>query len=360
MKNSNKIIRLLAIVAVIQIALIIVTHINGNHLADHTVSANMLAFDKSQVNHLVIKDKDGSQVQLHKKDGKWFTQADFPANNSKVNDLLNKLLDLKHGIPIATSDSAQQRFKVSNSNFERLISLQHDDKKLATLYLGSGAGARQTHARSDSQSAVYTVTLGLYDASTKVEDWQNKKLLKLEASKISEVKLADLRLIPDKASQKANRTTIWKADNLPAGKMLNQKAINDSLNKLAGLSFGRVLGKQNKPEYGIDKPALSLDISYDGKTRKYQFAKLKDKEDYVLKVSDREEYFWIPSYTAKPLVDAITKEKWLMDEVKPDTATDKETVKSSQTTIETDHVATNKQAETTTTSAPSSSENSEN
>ncbi len=323
MKNTNKLIRLLAIAAVVQFIFIIFTHIGGNTLADHTMSEKILTFDQSKVDKLSIKDKDGQQVELIKKADQWLTQSNFPAINSKVKQLLDKLAGLKHGIPVATSSAALKRFKVADNDFERLITLQQGDKKLASLYLGSGAGARQSHARSDQQSAVYTVELGVYDASAKVEDWQDKNLLQLSKKDVSEINLAGIRFSADASTQKKDSMTVWKAEPLPAGKIVNQKAINDSLNAIATLRFGKVLGKEKKAEYGFDKPALSFNLTHNGKKREYQFAKLKDKDDYALKVTDRDEYLWVPSYTAKSLVEGISKDKWLMEEVKPEPKAEK-------------------------------------
>ncbi len=323
MKNTNKLIRLLAIAAVVQFIFIIFTHIGGNTLADHTMSEKILTFDQSKVDKLSIKDKDGQQVELIKKADQWLTQSNFPAINSKVKQLLDKLAGLKHGIPVATSSAALKRFKVADNDFERLITLQQGDKKLASLYLGSGAGARQSHARSDQQSAVYTVELGVYDASAKVEDWQDKNLLQLSKKDVSEINLAGIRFSADASTQKKDSMTVWKAEPLPAGKIVNQKAINDSLNAIATLRFGKVLGKEKKAEYGFDKPALSFNLTHNGKKREYQFAKLKDKDDYALKVTDRDEYLWVPSYTAKSLVEGISKDKWLMEEAKTEPKAEK-------------------------------------
>ncbi len=342
MKNTNKFIRLLAIAAIIQLVFIVFTHIGGNTLADHTISEKILAFDQSKVDKLTIKDKDGKQVELSKKANQWLTKANFPVMSSKVKQLLDKLAQLKHGIPVATSDAALKRFKVADNDFERLITLQQGDKKLASLYLGSGAGARQSHARSDKQSAVYTVELGVYDASANVEDWQDKNLLQLGKNDISEIELAGIHFTPDTSTQKKDSITIWKAKPLPAGKIVNQKAINDSLNSIASLRFGKVLGKEKKAGYGFDNPALSFSLTHNGKKRKYQFAKLKDKDDYALKVTDRDEYLWVPSYTAKSLVEGISKDKWLMEETKSEPVattpekkqTDKAVEMQNTTTIE--------------------------
>ncbi|HHL18452.1 MAG TPA: DUF4340 domain-containing protein [Thiothrix sp.] len=334
MKNINKMIYLLAAAAIAQFIFVIISHMGGSTLNSHSNHQTVLAFDKAHVDHLLIeqhaqddksdksdKDADAMAVRLKKKDGKWFTQAGIPVTENKVEHLLEKLAGLKQDLPVATSSSALKRFKVADNDYERLITLKNGDKKLAALYLGRGAGARQTHVRSDTQSAVYTVELGVYDVPVNSEDWQDKNLLKLSTHEVSELKLADITFKPEKTPEQTRGTenssmTIWKTSNLPVDKMINQKAINDNLSKLASLSFSKILGKEKKTEYGLDKPALIVSLTHKGQSREYQFAKLNDKEDYVLKVSDMEEYFQISSYTAKPLVEGISKAKWFMDKPK--------------------------------------------
>jgi hypothetical protein len=167
--------------------------------------------------------------------------------------------------------------------------------------------------------------MGVYDAPAKAEDWQDKSLLKLSEKEVSEVTFSGMTFKPETTGDKPSMT-MWKTDALPANKIVNQKAINESIKKLASLSFskvlGKVLGKEKQSEYGLDKPVLHLSLKHKGKARDYQFGKLKDKDDYVLKVSDRDEYFQIASYTGKPLVEGISKDKWLLD--KPESAKVKE------------------------------------
>lgn len=331
MKNG---IRILTGLALAQVILLALTHLGGNSLAQHTADKSMLSFDKAEVDQVTIKGTNGFgdkakpiTLKLHKQDGKWLTSDNFPVAPGKLDSLLDKLTTLKHGLPVTTSTAALKRFKVAGDDFERQIQLQHGDKTLATLYIGSGAGARQSHARSSADTAVYTINLASYNAPLKDEDWQDHGLLKLDSKQISQVTLDKLNFKPDPDTAKKGDLVIWQATHLPEGKMVNQKAINDSLKSLASLSFSKVLGKDKKTEYGLDKPALTLKVIHQGKPRQYTFGKLKagkdqksNNNDYVLKVSDRDEYFQVASYTVMPLLEGISKDKWLLDKVPETTA----------------------------------------
>jgi len=79
-----------------------------------------------------------------------------------------------------------------------------------------------------------------------------------------------------------------------------------------------VFSKNFSFTHRLEKPILSLTLKQKNAERHYQIGKQKDQDSYVLKVSDREEYFQLPTYTVKPLLENITQEKWLMDKPQPE------------------------------------------
>jgi len=328
----NKTIRLLAILAVVQTGLVLATHIGGHSLAAGHAQQNLLAFDSQAVDTVSIqgeKDQPGDSVTISKKDGQWQLPDGFPADADKLTQLLDKLGDLKHGLPVATTAPALARFKVDDTGYERLISLQQGGKTLARLYLGKGAGARQSYARDGGDNAVYSVALGSYDVPATVDDWRDKRLLQLDETGISSLELDGIRLQRDEADDAKDSTaTTWEADTLPEGKQLDQQVVNDLLAKLSGLRFDKVLGKKDKSAYGLDKPEQVISLVHDGKNREYRFGKFKG--DYVLKVPERAEYFLIANYNAEPLLKDSSRDKLLVNKsdalAAPDVSTPGETL----------------------------------
>jgi hypothetical protein len=274
----------------------------------------LLSFDKEQVDTLIIQGGKKAKVTLNKKEGKWQAEDGFPANQEKVKSLIGKMHEMKHGLPVASSDAAIKRFKVANDQYERYITLQKGGQKLAALYLGNGAGARQTYVRSDEDVAVYTGSIGVYDAPDTLDNWQDKSILQLNKEDVSRIKLEDKVFQRVENKDKQSKTMQWQSADLPEGKQLDQKAINDGLSSLANLMFTKVLGKESKSEYGIDKPVLTLHLIFKKGEREYLLGQLKDKDDYVLKVSDRPEYFQLDSHVAKSIIDS--SKRWLTDKVK--------------------------------------------
>lgn len=310
----DKILRILGIVAAAQLVLVLVIQLGGSStLAVQKSDQPLLNFNTSDVDTLVIKNAEQQKIQLRKKEGQWQTTDGFRADQNKVTQLIEKLSGLKTALPVATSDTALKRFKVDNSKFERHIVLQKGDQTLAALYLGNGAGARQSYARKDKDTAVYAFNLASYDFPTEPDAWQDKTVLQVNKQEVTAVTLAGFTLERDNLAGKEDTLISWKAEQLAVGKMVNQKAVNEALLPLFSLRFEKVLGKQVKPKYGLDKPVLSLSLTLKNGKQDYQFGKIKDEDNYVLKISNRAEYFQIPAFTVKPLVEKINQDKWLMD-----------------------------------------------
>jgi hypothetical protein len=310
----DKLIRILAGLAIVQLVFVVFTNMGGHSLAGQAPNQPLLSFDKEQVDTLIIQGGKKAKVTLNKKEGKWQTEEGFPANQEKVESLIGKMHEMKHGLPVASSDAAIKRFKVANDQYERYITLQKGDQKLAALYMGTGAGVRQTHVRNDKDVAVYTGSMGIYDAPDTLENWQDKTILQFNKEEISRIKLEDKVFQRIENKDKQSKTMQWQSADLPKGKRLNQKAINDGLSSLANLMFNKVLGKESKSEYGTDKPVLKLHLMLKKGGREYLLGQLKDKDDYVLKVSDRPEYFQLDSHVAKSIVDS--SKRWLTDKAK--------------------------------------------
>lgn len=321
----EKHIRLLAALLGVQVLLALAFWIGGTTLSAKTSDTPLLALEGKTVERLTIEDSEQAKVMLAKIDGAWRLpeQGDFPADRDKIERLLTRLKELKQGPPVAKTVGAQERFKVSDENFERRISLASASDTLATLYLGTSPAMRQTHAREAGGKTIHAVELATYDVPVKPDDWEDKAVLQIPKDEIAAIEVNGLRLerAPDTGDRKANdendnkttkpSATAWQlvgeSKHAP-----NSEAAEKLAGLLAQLRIGAVLGKKEQTRYGLKTPRLTLSVvRKDGPTAAYRIGKMKDKEDYVLKVSTRSEYFRLPSYTAEPLIEAAKRETLL-------------------------------------------------
>jgi hypothetical protein len=333
-------IQILVVLFIAQVALAIAMNYQGSSSAAPGASAMLITAKRDKIDHIAISDSDGKNVTLAKSKEGWVLpdKGNFPADGSKVDDLIGKLVKLKEGLPIATTDGSLKRFKLTDKNFERKIVLSNGKDKLATVYLGTSQGAHEVHARRDDQNEVYAVTMGAYQAPGNPDDWIDATLLQMPAGDVAELDVDGLKVkavepAPAKAkddksadksgdkasdaSKKADNKTVktdWQLVDAKPGETLDPKAATKLAAMMARLRITSVLGTDTKPDYGMDKPVLDLSLMREGKgMTEYKIGKMPGKDgDYVLKLSSRPEYFRIPAYTGNQLVKAADRKALLV------------------------------------------------
>lgn len=314
-------IRLLALLLGAQLLLAVGLHFTGPDLAAGTAQTPLLTFDRERVDRVLVEGTDQTQVTLAKRDGAWTLPEleGFPADATRVAQLLARLAELQGGLPVATSTAAQPRFRVDDADFERRVTLFAGDDKLATLYLGSSPGMGQIHARADGSDRIQVVELAAFDIPAQIDDWIDRMLVQIPREEIAAIAIGDLRLerAPQAAAaaegaapaEQQPEAPRWQATGLNADEQLDPAAADALADKFAELSIGAVLGRDAKPEYGLAKPVLTLAVTRrGGDSLTYAIGKAADGQNYTLKVSNRAEYFRLPSYTAEQLLKAAARD----------------------------------------------------
>ena len=292
-------------------------------------AAPLVAVAKDQVNRIVLDGPEHAKVVLVKEGGTW-TLPDlgmFPADANRVNTVLEKIISSKTSPPVATSAGAKARFKVDDETFERRITLAENDKTLATLYVGSSPGLRRSYVRAGGNDAIFALELAAYDVPVQLADWEDKTVLHLAKHDITALEIAGLRIEqavqpassppsmqPDNQPHPAVSALAWTVTGLEAGRHLELKA--DAVDKLAqllaNLTFDKVLGRDLNQEYGLEKPLLTITVTRKtGDAITYLLGKNPKNDDYTLKVSNRQEYFRLPSYRATALLEAADRKQLL-------------------------------------------------
>lgn len=335
----EKTIRLLAVVLGVQLLLALGLSFTAPRLSAPAAETPLLGFDAGKVDRLVIEGPEAAKVTLTKSDGGWHLPdaADFPADRDRIEQLLKRLSELRGATPVATTPGAQQRFRVGDADFERRISLHAGDKALATLYLGTAPSLHQINARAATSEAIFAVALGAHEFPVKSDDWIDHAVLRVPRDEIVAIDVAGLHLerVPDPApAADANATTAaknptdgvatdagtgtiegaaprthWQASGLAAGESLNAAAADSLADKLAELRISALLGTEEKSEYGLDAPVLSLQVTRkDSAPVEYRLGKAPQKDEYTLKVSNRAQYLRLPTYSAEQLLKASTRQ----------------------------------------------------
>lgn len=304
--------------ALLQIGLTVATHRNGQDGDTKIAKGSLLSIQGATINGLLLENDKGQQLRMDKVGEQWLLPAsdNFPADNTRIQALLDKLITLQRGWPEATTAEAASRFKVANNGFAHKLTLLQDGKPAHTIYFGTSPGLRKLYLRVDKEVEIHSLTLTAQDLDTEAEHWIDSGLLHLKADRILRVRLPEVTL---------ERTS----DGLqPVGLQENEEPIKERVDALVSqltqLTIANILGQEVKPEYGLDRPAFQYSIELDGgNTITYSFGKpaqLKkkvkeeDKENlppqqisedrFILKVSTQEEFLQVDGWQVEGLIKA--------------------------------------------------------
>jgi hypothetical protein len=273
----------------------------------------LLKLTASEVNELLLEDGEGRKLRLKKEKEKWILpeSGSFPADTVRVQGLIERLAGLQRGWPEATTTEAATRFKVAPERFERKLSLGKDGKSLGTVFFGASPGLRKIYLRVDGDVEIQTLALPQHELEVKADNWINTGILHLKPEQVTRVELPGLQL-------ERTQDGLQPADLKPEEELVKDR--RDLLVKrLAGLTVTALLGVENKPEYGLDNPALRYTVELDGGvTIDYLFgqppksAQGEGKEGLlpmaenssVLKVSNQEQLFRVDGWQLEEIKSA--------------------------------------------------------
>ncbi len=315
-------IRWLSVLLAIQVVLAIGLQISSSRLSAAPVAgAPLLSSSTDGADHLTIEGPDGAKVELVRRAGTWQLpqEADFPADEGKIKQLLTHMASVKTGAAVSKTHSSLQRFKVADDNFERRVTLAAGKKILARIYLGDSPSPRQVHLRRDGKDAVYDVDLGTWQFPADPADWEDKAILHVPQRSIQSIEVDGLTLTHAAPTATTAATVakpaatqhadVWQAKGLRKGEELDSTAATTLAQRLSSLDIGSVLGRENRSDYGLARPALQFAITRDdGHRIEYRLGRMSKGGDYVIKSSAHAEYFRIPAGTANELIDAARRD----------------------------------------------------
>ncbi|MEQ5834814.1 DUF4340 domain-containing protein [Marinobacter sp. NFXS9] len=354
-----KTVRILAVLLGVQVLLAFGLNMSHKDISDVSPDQPLLSTSLDNLDEMVIADGPDSSLTIKRKGDQWQLPSleGFPASSDQANQLVDALVAAKQGIPVATSPSAQSRFKVAKDDFKRRLVLRRDGQDVATVYLGSSPGTDQSYARLKGDSNIYRVKLAAYQAPVDSDSWLDKEILTTPIDKIAAVEVGDLKLTQttkkpaDKSdsdnTDKGKAPAPWHVDNLPAGKALDTRAAATLAGQLSGLRI-QSLADADAAKQALADPTLTIQLDKsDGKTVTYTFAKAESKPDsaddakakakpdktpkpesWFLSVSDQDRTFRITAALGQTLVKAASPDTLLVAAKDDKPAADKATTSS--------------------------------
>ncbi len=263
-------------------------------------SEPLMSFESAQLDKLIISDGN-SEVVLSKNGEQWrISDKGLPVADEKLDQLLEKLKNLKSTWPVAMTSSSHERFEVTDNKVRRKIALYQGDKPLATLYVGTSPGFKKSHVRVDDQDEVYALELNAYDVPASTKDWLEKNILAVQS--VTKIKGKDYTLSKEGDS--------WQIDPVRENREIHTDHVNN-LVKAVG-AFQIVDVANDAPEFTGDKHT-QIQVNNGG----IHTISLMEKEGkYYVKRTGFDQEFTLSKYEyerlTKPDLESLTRE------IKPD------------------------------------------
>jgi len=154
---------------------------------------SLLSLDDGAIDQISIEGEDNS-VTLEKKQESWLiASSGLPAEQSKIEQALETLNQMKLGWAVATSDASHQQLEVAEDNYQRRVMINSGNETVSDIFIGTSPGFKRSHVRKQGADDVYSAAVNAFDLPASDADWLDKALL--QVSDITTLKIDDKELV---------------------------------------------------------------------------------------------------------------------------------------------------------------------
>jgi hypothetical protein len=244
----------------------------------------LLAFDASEVTKVELLEQDRSFV-LSLQKGEWVLpdHHSLPAEEQRVQKLLNSLRELQSNFPETTSPSAHQRLGLSEEKPEGRIKLFAGEKLVGDLLLGSVPSFGQRYVRLGDQNEAYRIRWQAINTQASSRAWLDNDLLAVESPQKIDLPQFTLQLQEGKWFSGRDELDQAKAN-----------ALVDKLRKLSVIDVANEVEPSSYSEVRVE--------GAQGEAYTYSFFE-KDGKHYVWR-DDLSQAFQTSSEPSKTLLEA--------------------------------------------------------
>jgi hypothetical protein len=306
MKRRNQILAGLLGAQIVLIVLVFLPRVLPAQNQSGPLLGNVQASD---IVKMTVSDKDGKSLTLAKQGADW-TLPDFEnytAKSDQVTQFITKLIGIKTDVLATNTASSLKRLQVADDDFVRKIDLQGADGNVHTLYLGTASGGGANHVRLGGQDNVYVARgINAFEAAADVNGWITPTYLSVPQNNILSASIENAQ----GKFEFSNNANVWSMKNLPSGAQFNQQELIALLARLGSLNMQSPLGKDARPEYGLDKPSATVTaVVSDTNSTKVTTLKIGARDsagNYPVISSDSTWYVTVPAASVEPFINAKT------------------------------------------------------
>ena len=250
--------------------------------------------------------KSEQTLALNKTDQGWQREDGQAANDLKISGLIESLSRLKTQLPIATKQSAFERFEVGNDSFQKKVTLTTPSAN-KTLYLGESPAFKQSYARVEDSNDTYALAINSFELTTEANGWLDKNQLALAA--VQTIEVPDGKLIKSNDRWQYQPANVAPASdtivpNAGTSKLVAEEKVEALLDTLDSLRVTRFI--EPAAVVAVDKRSQTFKLTVTNNGLPYTLAGFSHDERYYLSRSDRDGFYEISQSAFETLQGAAT------------------------------------------------------
>jgi hypothetical protein len=247
-------------VSLVVLAALLLTNVGSRGAATTMAAPHELLPEAGQGSpaRIEIADGDGNVLTLSRDGNRWSLDdfGGYPADASKVDEMMRKLADLEVRRPVVTLARYHEAMKVAPDDFERRVRFwPTPDADPVEIYMGTAPNFRITHARRGDADEVFAVTdLASYEYAALPERWTPDMWPEDFFEEATWLKLENAQ---GTVTCRKVGGGIWTADD--GFGPVDHAKVESFLRSANGLWIRKPLGPVT-PEQGFDDPVAKLTL----------------------------------------------------------------------------------------------------
>lgn len=244
--------RILGSVLAVQLVLVAITWWPGDPGATRPAPVFDVERDAITEIEIAARPVEGAEedpVVLARRGDGWVlrSQVDYPADTARVDELLDSLLALHAGAPVATRATSHEALSVSEDSYGRRLTVRTADGE-SSFWIGPAA-SRAVYMRRVGEDEVYRASgASEWSFRDRPSSYWDASYVEEDATRFDAVALSnehgELRF--------EKRDGAWTLADLAEGETADEEAIDELVGALARVRMTRPVGTEVLPEYGLD------------------------------------------------------------------------------------------------------------
>jgi hypothetical protein len=251
---------------------------------------------------MTVAEAEGRTLTLKQEAGSWvLADTDgFLARADRITPLLDKLVAMNSSRLVARTDSSHRQLQVADSEFVRRVSLGTSSGNTHTVYVGSSPSYNASHVRVDGKNETYMVSnLNSWEFSASASSWITATLIEVAQDQLTQVQITNAKGTVTLTKDGQGK---WSVQGL-AGDQDADK-ISTAVSRACSVPMTKPLGKALKPEYGLDKPSVTVVLKTAAQTIQWEAGALLTKESgYVVRSSNSPYFVAVADYNLTTLLE---------------------------------------------------------